>query len=139
MVNDLMKEDNNMNNENKTPELVLDAVIDAPKQFGNINIGDITILKYCYLEKLRSPFIDPTQEFTVESIAPAVFVLAKDKTELRKYGNDIDTLKMDALEWVDENVDISEIPNIIKAIVSKLTAVNKAAPSGAVNGDSKKK
>ena len=128
-----------MNKENKTPELVIDAVIDAPKKFNNIQIGDITILKYCYLEKLHSPFIDPTQEFTVESIAPAVFVLAKDKTELRKYGNDIDTLKMDALEWVDENVDISEIPNIIKAIVSKLTAVNKAAPSGAVNGDSKKK
>ena len=119
-----------MKKENKTPELVLDAVIDAPKQFGNIKIGDITILKYCYLEKLHSPFIDPTQEFTVESIAPAVFVLAKDKTELRKYGNDIEALKMDALEWIDENVDISDIPNIIKAIVAKLTSVNKAAPSG---------
>lgn len=128
-----------MKKENKTPELVIDAVVDAPKKFNNIQIGDITILKYCYLEKLHSPFIDPTQEFTVESIAPAVFVLAIDKKDLRKYGNDIDTLKMDALEWIDENVDISEIPDIIKAIVSKLTAVNKAAPSGAVNGDSKKK
>lgn len=128
-----------MTKENKTPELVLDAVIDAPKKFNKIEIGDITILKYCYLEKLHSPFIDPTQEFTVESIAPAVFVLAKDKKELRKYGNDIETLKMDALEWIDENVDISDIPNIIKAIVAKLTAVNKAAPSGAANGDSKKK
>ena len=68
-----------MNKENKTPELVIDAVIDAPKQFGNINIGDITILKYCYLEKPHSPVIDPTQEFTVENIALAVFVLAKDK------------------------------------------------------------
>lgn len=122
-----------------TPQMVLDAVIDAPKKFGSVEIGDITILKYAYLEKLHSPFIDPTQEFTVESIAPAVFVLAKDKKELRKYGNDIETLKMDALEWIDENVDISEVPNIIKAIVAKLTAVNKAAPSGAANGDPKKK
>lgn len=55
-----------MKKENKTPELVLDAVIDAPKKFGKgVEIGDVTILKYCYLEKLRSPFIDPTQEFTV--------------------------------------------------------------------------
>lgn len=122
-----------MNKENKTPELVLDAVIDSPKQFSKIQIGDITILKYAYLEKLHSPFIDPSQQFTVESIAPAVFVLAKDKTELRKYGNDIEALKMDALEWIDENVDISEVPAIIKAIVAKLTAINKAAPSGTAN------
>lgn len=129
-----------MNEEAKNPELVIDAVIDAPKKFNKIEIGDVTILKYCYLEKLHSPFIDPTQEFTVENIAPAVFVLAKDKTELRKYGNDIETLKMDALEWIDENVDISEVPNIIKAIVAKLTAVNKAAPNGtADDGSSKKK
>ena len=129
-----------MNEDKKTPELVIDAVINAPKQFGNINIGDITILKYCYLEKLHSPFIDPTQEFTVENIAPAVFVLAKDKKELRKYGNDIETLKMDALEWRDEWVELSDVPEIIKAIVSKLTSINKAAPNGTTeDGSSKKK
>ena len=123
-----------------TPQLVLDAVLDAPKKIGNIEIGDITILRYAWLEKLRSPFIDPTQEFTVESIAPAVFVLAKDKKELRKYGNDIETLKMDALEWIDDNVSLEDVPEVIKTIVGKLTAVNKAAPAGAgEDGDSKKK
>ena len=129
-----------MKKDSKTPELVLNAVMDAPKQFGKIQIGDITILKYCYLERLRSPFIDPTQEFTVENIAPTVFVLAKDKKELRKYGNDIETLKMDALEWMDECVELSDVPNIIKAIVSKLTSINKAAPNGTTeDGSSKKK
>lgn len=126
-----------MNNENKTPQAVLDAVIDAPKTFSKIDIGDITILKYAYLEKLHSPFIDPKQEFTVESIAPAVFVLAKDKKELRKYGNDIEALKLDALEWIDENVELSEVPAVIKTVVDKLTAINKAAPSG--TGDDTKK
>ena len=128
-----------MNEDKKTPELVLVVVMDAPKQFGNINIGDITILKYCYLEKLHSPFIDPTQEFTVENIAPAVFVLAKDKKELRKYGNDIETLKRDALDWVDECVELSDVPEIIKAIVSKLTSINKAAPNGTTEYEKKKK
>ena len=129
-----------MNEDKKTPELVLNAVIDAPKQFSKIEIGDITILKYCYLERLRSPFIDPTQEFTVENIAPAVFVLAKDKKELRKYGNDIETLKLDALDWMDECVELSDVPEIIKAIVSKLTSINKAAPNGTTEeGSSKKK
>ena len=102
-----------MNEDKKTPELVLN---------------------------LHSPFIDPTQEFTVENIAPAVFVLAKDKKELRKYGNDIETLKMDALEWMDECVELSDVPEIIKAIVSKLTSINKAAPNGTTeDGSSKKK
>lgn len=130
-----------MNEEAKNPEIVLDAVIDAPKQFGKgVTIGDVTILKYCYLEKLHSPFIDPSQDFTVENIAPTVFVLAKDKKELRKYGSDIETLRMDALEWMDECVDLSEVPEIIKAIVAKLTSINKAAPNGtAEDGSSKKK
>lgn len=126
-----------MNNENKTPQAVLDAVIDAPKTFSKIQIGDITILKYAYLEKLHSPFIDPNQEFTIDNIAPAIFVLAKDKKELRKYGNDIETLKLDALEWIDENVELSEVPAVIKTVVDKLTAINKAAPSG--SGEDTKK
>lgn len=126
-----------MTDENKTPQMVLDAVIEAPKEFSKIKIGDITILKYAYLEKLHSPFIDPAQEFTVESIAPAVFVLAKDKKELRKYGNDIEALKLDALEWIDDNLDMSEVPAVIKAIVDKLTAINKAAPAGSAS-DTKK-
>lgn len=126
-----------MDNENNTPQAVLDAVIDAPKTLSKISIGDVTILKYAYLEKLHSPFIDPKQEFTVENVAPAVFVLAKDKKELRKYGNDIESLKLDALEWIDENVEIDEFPAVIKIIVDKLTAINKAAPSG--SGDDAKK
>ena len=124
----------------KTPQLVLESVTDSPKKIGNIEIGDITILKYAWLEKLRSPFINPEGEFTVENIAPAVFVLANDKKELRKYGNDIETLKMDALEWMDECVELSDVPEIIKAIVSKLTSINKAAPNGTTeDGKSKKK
>ena len=120
-----------MTNENNTPQAVLDAVIDAPRAFGKVTLSDITILKYAYLEKLHSPFIDPSQEFTVENIAPSIYVLAEDKKELRKYGQDIETLKLDALECVDENLDLNDVPAVIKEIVAKLTAINKAAPSGA--------
>ena len=111
--------------------MVIDAVIDAPKSFGKVTLSDITILKYAYLEKLHSPFIDPSQDFSVENIAPSIYVLAADKKELRKYGSDIETLKLDALEWVDENLDLNDVPAVIKEIVSKLTALNKAAPAGA--------
>ncbi|WP_407450912.1 hypothetical protein [Fibrobacter sp.] len=126
-------------NAEKTPELVLDCVLDAPTRFGDVVIGDITILKYAYLEKLKSPFLDPSQEFTVENIAPAVFVLASDKATLRKYGSDIESLKFDALDWMDENVAIEDVPAIIKAVVAKLVSINKAAPNGSGQEDDGKK
>ena len=113
------------------PKAVIDAIIEAPNTFGDVTIGDITILKYAYLEKLHSPFIDPSQEFTVENIAPSIYVLAADKKELRKYGSSVDELKLDALEWADEHLKIKDVPAVIKAVVDKLTQINKAAPSGA--------
>ena len=119
------------------PKAVLDAIIESPKTFGDVTIGDITILKYAYLEKLHSPFIDSTQEFSVENIVPTIFILASDKKQLRKYGNSIDELKLDALEWADEHLDLEDVPNVIKAIIEKLTQINKAAPSGS-EGNSKK-
>ena len=113
------------------PKAVIDAIIEAPNTFGDVTIGDITILKYAYLEKLHSPFIDPSQEFTVENIAPSIYVLAADKKELRKYGSSVDELKLDALEWADEHLKIKDVPAVIKAVVDKLTQINKAAPAGA--------
>lgn len=119
------------------PKAVLDAIIESPKTFGDVTIGDITILKYAYLEKMHSPFIDSTQEFSVENIVPTIFILASDKKQLRKYGNSIDELKLDALEWADEHLDLEDVPNVIKAIIEKLTQINKAAPSGS-EGSAKK-
>ena len=124
--------------ENSNPKIVVDAIIDAPKAFGKATIGDVTILKYAYLEKLRSPFIDGTQEFNVENIVPTVFVLASDKQTLRKYGNDIEKLKADALDWADDSLSLEDVPDVIKEVVSKLTSINKAAPSGS-DSDPKKK
>ena len=119
------------------PKAVIDAIIEAPNTFGDVTIGDITILKYAYIEKLHSPFIDPSQEFTVENIAPSIYVLAADKKELRKYGSAVDELKLDALEWADEHLKIKDVPAVIKAVVDKLTQINKAAPSGAASDPKK--
>lgn len=122
------------------PSIVVDTIIDAPKKIGNIEISDITILKYSYLEKLNSPFITSNEEFTVSNIIPTVFVLAHGKKDLRKYGNDIESLKLDALEWADENLKIDDVPALISTIVDKFTQMNKAAPSGdAASDDPKKK
>ena len=123
----------------KNPSIVLDAIIDAPKKAGNVTIGDITILKYAYLEKLSSPFISPDKEFSVANVIPTVFVLSQSKEQLRKYGNDIETLKIDALEWADDNLDIRDVPALIDDIVSKFTQMDKAAPQGGAAEDDPKK
>lgn len=118
------------------PQAVLDAITEAPATFGEITIGEVTILKYAWLERLGSPFIRTDAEFSVESIIPSVFVLASDKAALRKYGKDVDALRADALDWADEKLRLEDVPGVIKAVVSKLTQVDKASPKG---GDDPKK
>lgn len=117
--------------ESNNPKLVIDTIIDAPTTFGDVTINDITILRYAYLEKINSPFIDASVEFKVDNIVPTVFVLAIDKNELRKYSNDIEALKADALEWADEKLKLDQFAEIISCISNKFLALNKAAPSGA--------
>ena len=56
-----------------------------------------------------------------------------------RINSDIEELKLDALEWADENLSIEDVPEVIKAVVAKLTQINKAAPSGSTNSDPKKK
>lgn len=120
------------------PEIVLDAVLETPSTFGDVTINDITILRYAYLEKLQSPFIDASKEFSVQNIVPSVYVLAADKKELRKYSTDIEALKLDALDWADEHLKIEDVPAMINCIVQKFTQMNKAAPSSVSSADPKK-
>lgn len=127
-----------MANENSNPQIVLDAILETPKTFGDVIINDISILRYAYLEKLQSPFVDPSKEFNVENIVPSIFVLAVDKKELRKYNSDIEALKLDALDWADEKLKLDDIPAIINAVIQKMTQMNKAAPNSAGNSDAKK-
>ena len=124
--------------ESKNPQVVLNAIIAAPEKIGDVVVNDITILRYAYLEKLHSPFIDASKDFTVESIVPSVYVLALDKKELRKYSNDIEALKLDALDWADEKLKIEDMSKIIEVVVSKFTAMNKAAPTAVEVSDPKK-
>lgn len=68
---------------------------------------------------------------------PTVFVLAASKEELKKFGTDVEALKLAALDWADDNLAMDEVPEVIKQVVAVFTAVNKAAPSA--SGDDTKK
>jgi len=114
----------------RNPAVVLDAVAPAPEKVGGVEIGELTILKYAYLEKIKSPFVDPSQEFSVEGVVPTVFVMAQPKEELRKYARDPEALKADALEWAEGRLSVQDLPKAVEAVASRLAAVNKAAPAG---------
>lgn len=114
--------------ENGNPDVVLDAVTEAPQKFGEVEIGEVTILKYAYLEKLESPFLRPDVTFSVENVVPSVYVLAQGRKKLREYGNDVERLRGDALEWADEKLRLADVPEIVKAVVDRLAAIDKASP-----------
>ena len=113
----------------QNPTIVTDAIIETPKDFGKIKINPLSIFRYAYLEKVKSPFLALTDDFTIENIAPSVFILAQDKEVLKKYAHNIDKLKEDALDYIDENLDMEKLPDIISEVMAKFSALNKAAPS----------
>lgn len=110
------------------PKIVVDAVLDEEKTFGKIKLQQITVYKYCLLERLNSPFINPDGEFTIDSIAPTVFVLAKSRDELKEYAGNLDKLKEAAVDFMDDNLSVSDIPDIMKTVVKMFVDLNKAAP-----------
>lgn len=110
------------------PKIVVDAVLDEEQTFGKIKLQQITVYKYCLLERLNSPFINPDGEFTVDTIAPTVFVLAKSRDELKEYAGNLDKLKEAAVDFMDDNLGVSDIPDIMKAVVKMFVDLNKAAP-----------
>lgn len=69
-----------------------------------------------------------------------MFVLAKDRTELKGYITDLDKLKDDALDWLDDNLDLADMPKLIECTVNQFTRLNKAAPTQTQmgSGDGKK-
>lgn len=105
--------------------------------FDKFTLEPITISRYAWLERLHSPFVDTSKEFTIENVVPTVFVLASSKEQLKKFGGSIDALKEAAFDWADEHIVIDEVPAVIKAVVQKFADINKAAPAS--QGDDGKK
>lgn len=122
----------------ENPKIVVDALIDSgDKASTGTAVQQMTIRRYAWLEKLESPFLDPTKQFTVTSTVPSLYImcLPKDELKLLKSTSKDDVVEK-ALDWADD-IDVGAIPELVKEVVAQLTAVNKAAPDSAE--DTKKK
>lgn len=124
------------------PKLVLTQIVgngetDVGKGDNVVHVYPLTIARYAFLELLDSPFINPERKFELNSVIPAAFVMSHTPRELRKYNSkNLSDLVADSLEWADAELKLDDVPELIKAIVSQLQALNKAAPSqeGSGNG-----
>ena len=119
------------------PKIVTEAILDDGRTFGKITINPISIYKYALLEKTQSPFLYADQDFSLENLAPSIFILANDRQTLKPYANDMEKLKEDSMDWLDENLDLKDLPKIIELAVDQFTTLNKAAPA-AESADGKK-
>lgn len=117
------------------PQIVLNQIVgngetDIGKGDNVVHVYPLTIARYAFLELLDSPFINPEKKFELNSVIPAAFVMSHTPRELRKYNSkNLDMLVADSLEWADAELKLEDVPELIKAIVSQLQALNKAAPS----------
>ena len=66
--------------------------------------------------------------------------MTRTKDELKKYSsNDIEKLIADSFDWSD-SLDMSDVPNMIKAVTKQFTEINKASPDSTdTENNSKKK
>ena len=112
-----------MEEKNRNPEMVVDAVIAAPGR-----LKELTVFRYAALEKIGSPFLDGSMKFTVENLVPTVYVMSAEVKDLRQKLADPEALRLDALEWADENVRLEDLPALLEEAAQKFQALNKAAP-----------
>lgn len=122
----------------ENPKIVVDALIDSgDKESAGATVQQMTIRRYAWLEKLESPFLDSTKQFTVNSTVPSLYVMCLPKDELKALkSSSKDKVIEDAFDWADD-LDVDDVPELVKEVVAQLTAVNKAAPDSAE--DTKKK
>ena len=124
------------------PQIVLQQIVgNGESDVGNgenvVHVYPLTIARYAFLELLDSPFINPEKNFQLNSVIPTAFVMSHTPKELRKYNSkNLDVLVSDSLEWADAELRLDDVPELIKAIVSQLQALNKAAPSQDSAGNS---
>lgn len=116
------------------PQIVLQQIVgNGETDVGTektVHIFPLTIARYAFLELLDSPFINPDKRFELNTIIPAAFVMSHSVRDLRKYNDkNLSVLVSDSLEWADAELKLDDVPALIKAIVSQLQALNKAAPS----------
>ena len=124
------------------PQLVLTQIVgNGESDVGNgenvVHVYPLTIARYAFLELLDSPFINPDNRFQLNTVIPTAFVMSHSVRDLRKYNDkNLSVLVSDSLEWADAELRLDDVPERIKAIVSQLQALNKAAPSQDSAGNS---
>ena len=118
----------------KNPKLVVDTIMESSEekqQEGQVKVFPMTIRRYAILEKLDSPFIDPNVDFQINTIIPTAYVMCTSKDKLREYkSNDIEKLIQDSYDW-SEDLEVNDIPDMVKAITKQLNDMNKASPDQA--------
>lgn len=109
-----IRESNTMNN----PTIVNEAITKDPLEVGSLTIHPITIYRYSLLERLQSPFLDASVPLTIDNCAASIFVLANEKSVLKKYANDLALLKETALDFIDDKLTMQDLPSIFTTIVN---------------------
>lgn len=129
-----------MKSKSQNPQVVLDQIIAADgTKVGKLTIKPVTIYRYAWLDKVKSPFLYSDQEFSLDGMIPSIFILANDRDVLKQYANDIEGLKQAAMDFCDDNLTVQDLPVVIKLVVDELTKLNTVAPSQQQGDDSKKK
>lgn len=105
------------------PKIVITSILDSEKKdiSKNIAVYPVSIRRYALLEIIKSPFLDTSVKFEINSVIPSAFIFTHTADELKVYSStNIEKLYSDAMTWADDNLTLEDMPKLITEIVSQM-------------------
>lgn len=118
------------------PKIAIEAVLESEKQISDkITVHPLTLARYALLELVESPFLTPNKEFTPLNLLDTFYIMAAEKSELRKYHiKNIDELHAEAMDFGEE-LEPAVFAKLIDEVAAKFGLLNKIAPQSVGNED----
>lgn len=117
----------------------MDAILETPIEHGNVVVQPLTISRMALLELVKSPFVVPDTDFTIQNMPPSCFIMCADKKELRGFNStNIESLIEKSFEWCDE-IGLEAMPQIIEDTMAKFRNISKVSPATGAKEESENK
>lgn len=116
------------------PTQVIDTILDGPVELEGITFYPLTLARYAYFEKIKSPFLFGGDE--VEPLIATIYIMRCPIDELKKLRT-ADQIFEKSVEWAD-TLPPGKLERVIQLITQQLSALAYVAPNPDEDSDKKK-
>lgn len=117
------------------PKTTIDTILTNETKSEKFTIYPLTIGRQALLELVKSPYVFPTEKFSLVALLPTYYIMLMSKDELKKYNSrNIDQLIEDAISYFDDDKFTNEDLKLIsESILEGMGILNKVVPEDTSN------